>query len=980
MGLKFLSILFLFFFYSFKSNGQFLRTPSFGSGAITESFESIPYSENNHTLSNYTFGQTNLVLPFTFNSGIVVTSPPWGFDETDLKINDFEKGPAESGLGKSIVTESDIPDGRAFFVIDQDGGHNATFTFPYLVNKVGFFVEATNYHGHPIILTVYDAFDNELGSYTMNPTELASNWKNNFLGYYSASGNIAKIRVDGDHLVLDKLTFEKKCDSNHPPVISNCPGNIIVKADAGKAGAIVTWPAMAYSDNCSGGTLQGLTYLGEHNGHHYYLSIEAWNLHNARASSIEMGGYLAAINSAEENAFITNAIQGTPHAKWIGLNDVANEGTFVWDNGDPFIYSNWESTQPDNYGGKEDYTVLLNNGHWGDIQDDRSLPFILEMPQKMDANIMRWNGLANGSFFPLGTTQMQYNVIDASGNLAECRFTVTVLDQEPPTITCPNDIVVKNEQGKCGATVTWNTPDYDDNAGGGVIANAYYIGKFNGHFYYRSSHAYPFESAKQMAEQTGGYLSIINTAEENVFILEQGLYNQQWVGFKKETDGYKWTTGEALSYANWAAGLPGNASESTPYGVLLENGTWGLSENKNQYYIIEFDQAPGSSMVQKTGPTSGSFLGEGTYTVSYEASDAAGNSSTCSFTVKVVNDVPIINSIKGPIDPIAINTPISLNVTIADNNVIKAVINWGDKSESNVEQPSINLTIHHTYAIAGVYPVNVTVTDACGQSTSSVFEYVVSYDPNSPFITGGGWINSPAGAYRTDPVLSGKANFGFESKYQKGAKVPSGNTEFKFHAGSMNFKSTDYQWLVVSGSRAQYKGSGTINGSGIYGFLLTSVDGNLNSPQTADLFRIKIWDKNIGESAIVYDNQIGDANDATMTAPLAGGSIIIHVPKDKTMSTTSLSIEKDEIRGGGLKVKVMPNPSNTYFTLVTSSNLNEPLMLRVVDGLGRVIETQRNLSTSGTIRVGQTYRPGTYYAEVFQDKEKVTVQLNKISQ
>jgi hypothetical protein len=34
--------------------------------------------------------------------------------------------------------------------------------------------------------------------------------------------------------------------------------------------------------------------------------------------------------------------------------------------------------------------------------------------------------------------------------------------------------------------------------------------------------------------------------------------------------------------------------------------------------------------------------------------------------------------------------------------------------------------------------------------------------------------------------------------------------------------------LVIAGARAQYKGLGTVNGSGNYGFLLTAIDGQVN--------------------------------------------------------------------------------------------------------------------------------------------------------
>jgi hypothetical protein len=166
------------------------------------------------------------------------------------------------------------------------------------------------------------------------------------------------------------------------------------------------------------------------------------------------------------------------------------------------------------------------------------------------------------------------------------------------------------------------------------------------------------------------------------------------------------------------------------------------------------------------------------------------------------------------------------------------------------------------------------VTDKDGGSGQAIFQYVVVYDPSAGFVTGGGWINSPAGAYTPDPSLTGRATFGFVSKYQHGATVPTGNTQFTFHVASMNFNSTSYDWLVIAGARAQYKGTGTINGSGNYGFMLTAIDGQINGGGEVDKFRIKIWDKTTGQ--IIYDNQMGAGDDASPTTEIAGGSIVIH--------------------------------------------------------------------------------------------------------
>jgi alpha-tubulin suppressor-like RCC1 family protein len=158
---------------------------------------------------------------------------------------------------------------------------------------------------------------------------------------------------------------------------------------------------------------------------------------------------------------------------------------------------------------------------------------------------------------------------------------------------------------------------------------------------------------------------------------------------------------------------------------------------------------------------------------------------------------------------------------------------------------------------AGIYDVCLTVNDGNLDSEPGC-TIVVVYDPSAGFVTGGGWIDSPAGAYTADSSLSGKATFGFVAKYKKGANVPDGNTEFQFKTDVLNFKSSSYEWLVVAGNKAQFKGEGTINGQGSYKFMIWADDDN------PDTFRIQIW----GDSGTVYDNGSQQS--------LGGGSIVIH--------------------------------------------------------------------------------------------------------
>ena len=107
-------------------------------------------------------------------------------------------------------------------------------------------------------------------------------------------------------------------------------------------------------------------------------------------------------------------------------------------------------------------------------------------------------------------------------------------------------------------------------------------------------------------------------------------------------------------------------------------------------------------------------------------------------------------------------------------------------------------------------------------------------------VSGGGFIESPAGAYFNNDTMVGKATFAFVSEYKKGMSIPSGNTKFQFQTAGLVFTSTSYQWLVVTGSHcAKFKGIGMVNGKEQKTFILTACDKGQGGSIT-DTFRIQI--------------------------------------------------------------------------------------------------------------------------------------------
>jgi alpha-tubulin suppressor-like RCC1 family protein len=298
----------------------------------------------------------------------------------------------------------------------------------------------------------------------------------------------------------------------------------------------------------------------------------------------------------------------------------------------------------------------------------------------------------------------------------------------------------------------------------------------------------------------------------------------------------------------------------------------------------------GDGVAEETGAiVTRMFADDGTRTVTLTVSD--GNRATSvPVSVAVSNAAPVVSSVTLPAVPIAVNAAVALGATFSDagtldthSGTFQLGIGGAMITAAITENAGVgSMAATAAFGAPGVYTITARVSDNGGSSgtrSSSVDvpAYLVVYDPSGAFVTGGGWINSPADACVLSSACSGasgKATFGFVAKYQHGANAPSGTTEFQFRTGGITFRSTSYDWLVVTPSRAQYKGIGAINGGGRYGFLLTAVDGQGTGGDGSDRFRIKIWNAETG--AIVYDNQIGAEEASDAATALGGGSIVIH--------------------------------------------------------------------------------------------------------
>lgn len=298
--------------------------------------------------------------------------------------------------------------------------------------------------------------------------------------------------------------------------------------------------------------------------------------------------------------------------------------------------------------------------------------------------------------------------------------------------------------------------------------------------------------------------------------------------------------------------------------------------------------------------------------------------------------------IEAPYDPVQVGMETSIQAGYLGDTPFSASWSWGDGSSSAGAIVEGQVSGSHVYDSAGVYIVNLILIDSCEIIYTQEYKYVVIYDPEGGFVTGNGIIYSPVGASTIFPNTEGYASFGFVSKYDKKKVSPKGNTEFQFDAGNLDFVSTDYDWLVVSGSKAKFKGRGSINGDYGYQFMVSAIDGDLKQNGDPDIFRIKIWVEESQE--VIYDNEMGVSIDQDPTSQISEGSIVVHVPKvGKKSAITGTENLFDGV--GELSVIAFPNPTKGKVMLDISADSDELIKVLVVNITGQEILQKEVINT-----------------------------------
>lgn len=100
----------------------------------------------------------------------------------------------------------------------------------------------------------------------------------------------------------------------------------------------------------------------------------------ARDDCVAWGGYLVSIGSAAEQqlfgAFVTDDA-------WIGASDLAIEGAFGWESGEPFVFTAWAAGEPNDSAANEDCAEMrpILMMQWNDLDCASPLGYLCERPR-----------------------------------------------------------------------------------------------------------------------------------------------------------------------------------------------------------------------------------------------------------------------------------------------------------------------------------------------------------------------------------------------------------------------------------------------------------------------------------------------------------------------------------------------------------------------------------------------------------------------
>jgi predicted nucleic acid-binding Zn ribbon protein len=300
--------------------------------------------------------------------------------------------------------------------------------------------------------------------------------------------------------------------------------------------------------------------------------------------------------------------------------------------------------------------------------------------------------------YPVGSTTVTWTITDIHGNVSTCSTNITVVDDEVPSITCPNDISVLNDAGSCDAVINVPAPVVNDNCAVASVTNSYNNTS-------DASDTYPVGTTVVVWTVTDIHGNS-STCSMNVIVIDPELPSITCSADITQTA----DAGVCEAFVNVATPVVNDNCQVASV-VNNYNGT----SDATDIYVV------------------------GTTTILWTVTDIYGNQSTCTQQITVTdNENPSINCTSD----LTVNT---------DAGVCEAFVTIPSPStDDNCQVATVVNDYNNSNNASDVYPEGITiitwtVTDIHG-NTSNCVQTITVNDNESPVVT-----CSPAIVQTTDP-------------------------------------------------------------------------------------------------------------------------------------------------------------------------------------------------------------------------------------
>src|SRR5439155_15478413 len=270
----------------------------------------------------------------------------------------------------------------------------------------------------------------------------------------------------------------------------------------------------------------------------------------------------------------------------------------------------------------------------------------------------------SGSTFAKGLTTVACTNTDASGNSAHCSFTITVNDNEPPSVVCPANIVTNLPAGQCSDQIVSFDVSATDNCPGVTVSCT----PTNGSVFPKGTNVVTCTATDAVGNTTNCNFSVIVRDTEAPLVT-----------------------------------CPAN---------IMTNAAAGQCSQLVSFEVTVTDNCPGATV--SCAPASGSAFPGGVNTVTCTAIDASGNTNACTFTV-TVNDL----------EPPIITCPANI-VTNSAPEETSQIVTYAPSASDNCPGTQVSCTPPSGSSFSlGTVTVNCVATDTAGNTDACNFTVTV---------------------------------------------------------------------------------------------------------------------------------------------------------------------------------------------------------------------------------------------------------------